>query len=84
MSYDYPETMRDMQWWEDYYRFHEIPRPELDIAFGPQDAELISTIIYNHEKQTVEIIPEKGPMRNNLQSKLVLLLKEISKQKRGK
>jgi len=80
MPYDLG-SMRDMQWWDDYHRWHEIPRPGIDLQNSPE-GELIATIVYSPSKKAIEVIPEKGPLRNSLQSKLVYLLSERLEQRR--
>ena len=58
-----------------------LPIRRAPVYVDRTNGELISTVIYNHEKETTEVIPEKGPLRDSLQSQLVYLLSERLNQR---
>lgn len=45
---NYPlSTIREIQWWDDYYRWHGIPKPHLPIDRKPGNRiRTICTIVY--------------------------------------
>jgi len=67
------ETMREIMWWNDYYRDHDIPRPN---KLGPynsrEEGELIGTIVYDFKDKEIKIIRE----RDALQQRLVNVLQK--------
>lgn len=83
MSY-VPKSIREMQWWDDYYRWHEIPRPNFEPIPGDRVRTLAEIVYIRKPDGSIEIkIEHTGdPERDALELRLTSALSKWLEQRR--
>lgn len=83
---NYPKSIKEIQWLDDYYGWHEIPKPCIPTNHNPANRiKIISTIFHpvdekGHICGNPKYIPG-DPERDDLESNLISVLRKISEQK---
>lgn len=83
-----PKSIDEIQWWDNYYRWHDLPRPNFEpIDDNPEDrVRNITTIYYIHKKDgSIEIKTEcTGDLeRDALEVRLISVLNSHLQQKQS-